>query len=186
VKKLVIAAAVAFTFAISQAEAAEFKIDSLVIESPWARATPKGATIGGGYLEIKNNGTTADRLIRGSVSVAKLIQIHNMTVENGIAKMREVTAGIEIKPGGTIKSEPGASHLMFVNLMQPLHEGEKVRGTLTFEHAGTIDIEYAVVGTGAKGPVVSVGRMGAADRGVIRSSGAVDSVGEAVARLQLR
>ena len=47
--------------------------------------------------------------------------------------MREVAGDIEIKPGETIKLEPGSSHLMFVNLMQPLREGEKVRGTLTFE-----------------------------------------------------
>jgi periplasmic copper chaperone A len=147
-----VAAAVAFTFAIGRATAVEFKVDSLVIESPWTRATPKGATIGGGYLDIKNNGTAPDRLLHGSVSVAKRFQIHSTTIEDGVAKMREVTAGIEIKPGETIKFEPGLSHLMFVNIVQPLHEGDKVRGTLTFERAGTIDIEYAVVGIGAKGP----------------------------------
>jgi copper(I)-binding protein len=43
---------------------------------------------------------------------------------------------------------------MFVSLAQPLHAGETVRGTLTFEHAGTIEIEYAVLGMGAKGPEV--------------------------------
>jgi copper(I)-binding protein len=105
-----------------------------------------------GYVEIKNNGTAPDKLLHGSVSVAKRFQIHSTTIEDGVAKMREITAGIEIKPGETIKFEPGASHLMFVNLVQPLHQGEKVRGTLTFEHAGTIDIEYAVLGMGAKEP----------------------------------
>jgi len=134
------------------ATAVEFKINSLVIESPWTRATPKGANIGGGYLDIKNNGTAPDRLLHGSVSVAKRFQIHSTTIEDGVAKMREVTAGIEIKPGETIKFEPGSSHLMFVNLVQPMHEGETVRGTLTFEHAGTIDIEYVVLGMGAKTP----------------------------------
>ena len=151
-KKLVSTVAVALTLMTCHAAAAEFKVASLVIGNPWARATPNGAIIGGGYLEIKNNGTSADRLIGGSVSVAKSFQVHNMTMEDGVMKMREVTGGIDIKPGETIKFEPGSSHLMFVNLMQPLREGEKVRGTLTFEHAGTTDIEYAVVGMGAKGP----------------------------------
>jgi periplasmic copper chaperone A len=131
---------------------AEYTLGSLEILSPWTRETPKGATIGGGYVEIKNNGMAPDKLLHGSVSVAKRFQIHSTTIEDGVAKMREVTAGIEIKPGETIKFEPGASHLMFVNLVQPLHQGEKVRGTLTFEHAGTIDIEYAVLGMGAKEP----------------------------------
>jgi copper(I)-binding protein len=152
VRSLVLAAVVALVLPLGYAAAAEFKIDSLVIESPWTRATPKGATIGGGYLDIKNNGTAPDRLLSGSVSAARRLQIHRTTIEDGVAKMREVTAGIEIKPGETIKFEPGESHLMFVNLMQPLHEGEKVRGTLTFERAGTIDIEYAVLGMGAKAP----------------------------------
>jgi copper(I)-binding protein len=131
---------------------AEYTLGPLEIRSPWTRETPKGATICGGYIEIKNNGTAPDRLLHGSVSVAKRFQIHSTTIENGVAKMREVTAGVEIKPGQTIKFEPDASHLMFVNLLQPLHKGETVRGTLTFERAGTIDIEYAVLGMGAKAP----------------------------------
>ena len=134
------------------ARAAHYTLGPLEIRAPWTRETPKGATIGGGYVEIKNNGTTPDKLLLGTVSVAKRFQIHSTTIEDGVSKMREVTAGIEIKPGETIKFEPGASHLMFVNLMQPLHEGDAVHGTLTFEHAGTIDIEYAVLGMGAKAP----------------------------------
>ena len=148
----VVAGIVALMLPFGQAAAAEFKLDSLVIGNPWARATPKGATIGGGYLDIKNNGTAPDRLLRGSVSVAKRFQIHGTTTEDGVAKMREITAGVEIRPGETIKFEPDASHFMFVNLMQPLHEGETVRGTLTFERAGVIEIEYAVAGVGAKAP----------------------------------
>jgi periplasmic copper chaperone A len=136
----------------SVARPADYTLGSLEIRSPWTRETPKGATIGGGYVEIKNNGTAPDKLLLGTVSVAKRFQIHSTTIEDGVAKMREVTAGIEIKPGETIKFEPGGSHLMFVNLMQPLHEGDAVRGTLTFERAGTIDIEYAVLGMGAKEP----------------------------------
>jgi copper(I)-binding protein len=144
--------AVILVLMTSVAPSAEYTLGTLEIRTPWTRETPKGATIGGGYVEIKNNGAVADRLTSGSVSVAKRLQIHRTTIEDGVAKMREVTAGVEIKPGETIKFEPGESHLMFVNLMQPLHEGDKVRGTLTFEHAGTIDIEYAVLGMGAKAP----------------------------------
>jgi copper(I)-binding protein len=156
VKGLIVAGIVALMLPVGHAAAVDFKVDSLVIASPWTRATPKGATIGGGYLDIKNNGTAPDRLLHGSVSVAKRFQIHSTTTEDGVAKMREVTAGIEIKPGETIRFEPGGSHLMFVNLMQPLNEGETVHGTLTFEHAGTVDIEYPVLGMGAKSSPAAV------------------------------
>jgi copper(I)-binding protein len=131
---------------------AEYTLGRLEIRAPWTRETPKGATIGGGYVEIKNNGTAADRLLGGTVSVAKLFEIHQTTVDNGVAKMRQVTTGVEIGPGQTLKFEPGSSHLMFVNLAGPLHAGEKVHGTLQFEHAGTIEIDYAVLGMGAKSP----------------------------------
>jgi periplasmic copper chaperone A len=131
---------------------AEYTLGPLDIRTPWTRETPRGTTISGGYVEIKNNGTAVDRLLSGTVGVAKRLEIHSTTIEDGVTKMRQVTTGIEIKPGETLKFEPGSSHLMFVNLVQPLHQGEKVRGTLTFEHAGTIDIEYAVVGVGAKAP----------------------------------
>jgi copper(I)-binding protein len=140
------------TLTAGDAVAEEFKVGSLVVENPWARETPKGATVGGAYLEIKNNGAVPDRLIGGSVNVAKQFQVHNMTMENGVSKMREVTGGLEIKPGATVKLEPGSSHVMLVGLTQPLRAGEKVHGTLKFEHAGTIDIEYPVLGIGAKGP----------------------------------
>jgi len=152
--KCVFSIALVVALTACNAIAEEFKVGSLVIENPWARETPKGATVGGGYLEIKNNGAVPDRLIGGSVNVAKQFQIHNMTMENGVSKMREVTGGFEIKPGATVKLEPGSSHVMFVELTQPLRAGEKVHGTLKFEHDGTIDIEYTVLGMGAKGPAV--------------------------------
>jgi periplasmic copper chaperone A len=131
---------------------AEYTLGSLEIRTPWTRETPKGATIGGGYVEIRNNGTVADRLLSGSVSIAKAFEIHQTTMDNGVAKMRQVTTGVEIGPGQTLKFEPGSAHLMFVNLTGPLHAGEKVHGTLQFEHAGTIEIDYAVLGIGAKSP----------------------------------
>jgi hypothetical protein len=72
---------------------------------------------------------------------------------------------VEIKPGETFKFEPGSSHLMFVGLTQPLHNGDTVKGTLKFEHAGTVEIEYRVLSLGAKGPP-----QGTDDHEAIRNS----------------
>ena len=41
-------------------------IGSLKISAPWARATPKGASVGGGYMKITNTGTEPDRLVGGT------------------------------------------------------------------------------------------------------------------------
>ena len=140
-------------FIAASAMAADYKAGSISINDPWSRATPRGAQTAIGYMTIKNNGTTPDRLIGGSVDVANSFQFHSMVMENGVAKMRDLN-GIAIKPGQAIEFKPGGSHGMFVNLKHPLSKGEHVKGTLIFEHAGTVQIEYDVEGIGAqRGPM---------------------------------
>ena len=99
--RLLTTAAIAFCMS-AKAMANDYKVGSIEISTPWSRATPKGAQTAIGYMTIKNNGTTPDRLIGGSVDVADRFQLHAMTMENGIAKMRELS-DIEIKPGQTIE-----------------------------------------------------------------------------------
>jgi len=121
----------------------------LKISAPWARATPKGASVGGGYLTITNTGTKADRLLGGSTAVAGSVEVHRMSMDNGVMKMRPVTGGLEIKPGETIKLDPTGYHLMIVGLKQPLKEGDHVKVTLDFTNAGKVDVDFAVAGIGA-------------------------------------
>jgi periplasmic copper chaperone A len=140
--------AVAYCIA-TNAMATNYEAGSIAISSPWSRATPKGAQTAIGYMTIKNNGTTPDRLIGGSVDVADRFQLHAMTMEDGVAKMRDLS-GIDIKPGQTIEFKPSGSHAMFVNLKRALSKGDHIKGTLTFERAGTVHIEYDVEGIGAQ------------------------------------
>jgi copper(I)-binding protein len=115
------------------------------------RGQIRGAWRSGAIIRgpLKNNGTTPDRIIGGSVDVADYFELHVTIMENGIARMRELSE-IEIKPGETIEFKPGGSHAMFVNLRHPLSIGEHVKGTLIFEHAGKVQIEYSVEGIGAQ------------------------------------
>jgi copper(I)-binding protein len=136
-------------FINATAMATDYKVGSLEIGSPWSRATPKGSQTAIGYMTIKNNGTTPDRLIGGSINVSANFELHSIVMENGIAKMRELK-DVEIGPGQTIEFKPGGSHVMFVDLKHPLSKGEHVKGTLVFEHAGTVQIEYSVEGIGAQ------------------------------------
>jgi periplasmic copper chaperone A len=128
-----------------------YKAGSLTIEAPWARATPGGAKVAGGYMKITNNGKEPDRLIGGTVPFAGRFEVHEMAVEGGIMKMRELSKGLEIKPGQTVELKPGGYHVMFMELKQGLKEGESIKGTLVFEKAGKVDVEYKVgpIGGGA-------------------------------------
>ena len=111
---------------------------------PWSRATPKGATTGAGYVTLRNTGTTPDRLIGGSTEVGKRVEIHTMEMAQGVMRMRQLTGGLEIKPGETVELKPGSLHLMFVDLTRPLQNGEHIKGTLVFERAGKVDVDYTV------------------------------------------
>jgi copper(I)-binding protein len=138
---------------VAPASAHDFTVGSIHIAHPWARATPKGATVGGGYMKITNNGSAPDRLIGGSTPVAERFEVHEMSMENGVMRMRMLKDGLEIKPGQTVELKPGSLHVMMVNLRQPIQEGQRFKGTLVFEKAGTVEVEYAVepVGGSPKG-----------------------------------
>jgi hypothetical protein len=129
-----------------------YKVGDLVITAPWARATPKGAPVGGGYLTITNNGSEPDRLVGGSFAAAGgRTEVHEMKMEGGVMRMRPVTAGLEIKPGQTAELKPGGYHLMFMGLKQQLKAGETVKGTLEFAKAGKVEVSYPVRPQGSPG-----------------------------------
>jgi copper(I)-binding protein len=130
----------------------DYKLGDLEIDHPWSRATPKGAEIAAGYALIKNNGSEPDRLIGGSLSTAGEARVHEMKMENGVMKMRPLIDGLEVKPGGSVELKPGGYHLMFMDLKQPLKKGQSVKGSLKFEKAGSVDVEFSVEATGAGGP----------------------------------
>jgi copper(I)-binding protein len=150
-----LASAIALTLAAVPAIAQEFTSGDITIDQPWSRATPKGAPVAGGYMVIHNNGKTADRLTGGSFDFAGKVQVHEMTMQNGVMKMRPLTAGLEIPPGGTVTLDPDGDHLMFMNLKRPLTQGEAVKGVLDFQHAGKIPVELKVGGIGDRGPAAT-------------------------------
>jgi uncharacterized protein YcnI len=129
-----------------------YKLGTLVIEAPWARATPAGAQVAGGYLKIANTGSTPDRLIGGSFPVASAVEIHEMAMADGVMKMRELDKGLEIPPGQTVELKPGGYHLMLTGLRAPLKEGGSVTGRLVFEKAGALDVELKIAPMGARSP----------------------------------
>ena len=147
-----IIAAVFAALAASPALAHDYTVGGLKIDHPWARATPKGASVGGGYMKITNNGSEPDRLIGGSTDIAKSFEVHEMKMEGGVMKMRPVAGGIEIKPGETVAFDPSGYHVMFVGLKDQLKQGSRFKATLDFAKAGKIDVDFVVEGIGAKAP----------------------------------
>src|SRR5262249_26459909 len=140
---ILISAAVA-VFVAREAPAHEFKIGALEIGHPWSRPTPKDANIAGGYLTITNKGKVADRLIGGTSPAASQIEMHEMINVDGMTKTRALADGIEIMPGMTVELKPGALRLVMLGLKEPFQPGQKIKGMLTFEKAGTVEVVYNV------------------------------------------
>ena len=140
--------------------AADYDVGSIHIAQPWSRATPKGAITGAGYMTITNRGTTPDRVSCVSSDASAQCQIHSMTMEGGVMKMRPVEGGLEIKPSETVTLAPGGFHVMLVTLKHPLETGQTVKATLKFDKAGTVDVEYPVVAIGAPAPGAATGSGG--------------------------
>jgi copper(I)-binding protein len=127
-----------------------YKLGSLIIESPWLRATPAGAQVAGGYVRITNTGATPDRLIGGSLPVAAKVQVHEMSMSDGVMKMRLLPNGLEIAPGKSVVLKPGGYHLMFTGLSEGLKDKQTISGTLVFEKAGSVAVEFHVAPIGAQ------------------------------------
>jgi copper(I)-binding protein len=126
----------------------EFKVGDLEIEHPWSRATGQTRPAVG-YLKIRNNGTTADRLLGATTRIAEHVMLHANVIENGVAKMSPAE-GLEIPPGGEVVLAPkGDYHLMIMGLKQPLAEGDTFPVTLIFEHAGKVDVTFVTAAAGA-------------------------------------
>lgn len=136
----------------SPALAHDYTLGDLKIGHPWSRATPKGAPTGGGFLTITTTGAKVDRFLGGTTAVAARLEIHQMSMADGVMRMRPLANGIEIPPGATVELSPGSYHLMLMQLTRPLKQGEKVPVTLTFERAGSIEVELEVQAIGATEP----------------------------------
>lgn len=130
--------------AVEPAAAHEFKAGALLLKHPWTRATAKGAEMGGGFVTIVNTGRQADRLTGGSFALAGRAEVHEMKMEGDVMKMRQLEGGLDIPAGATVELKPGSYHLMFIKLTAPLEAGTKVKGSLIFEKAGEVPVEFAV------------------------------------------
>ena len=121
----------------------------LEIQAPWARATPGQARNGAAYLTIIS--PTTDRLIEASSPVAKKAELHTMSMEGGVMRMRPLTA-IDIPAGQSVTLSPDGTHIMLLGLTQPLHEGQSFPLTLSFDHAGPRQVTVVIEKAGAMGP----------------------------------
>jgi len=143
-------------FLILFASAAAAQSGTVEIKNAWARATPGGAQTAAAYVTLQS--TTGDRLTGASTPVAKMAEIHSMSMDNGVMKMRQVD-GIDVPAGQPVTLKPNGYHIMLMGLTQPLKEGQTFPLTLTFAKAGSENVTVTVEKVGSMGPGSDSGGM---------------------------
>ncbi|CAM1632602.1 copper chaperone PCu(A)C [Bartonella apihabitans] len=140
------------SLSLGSAFANDYKIGDIEITNVWARATPNGAKVAGGFFTIVNHGKEADRLVSLSSELSDKAQIHSMEMTDGVMKMRHQADGVVIPAGGTVEFKPGSFHVMFMDLDKTLNKGDEFKAKMVFEKAGTVDVVFTVSGIGAQAP----------------------------------
>jgi copper(I)-binding protein len=100
------------------------------ISGAWVRATAPGQDAAGVDATITSK--QAATLVGVSSPVAKTAELHSMTNEGGMMKMREVKE-IELPAGKRVSLRESGYHLMLNGLKAPLKEGETVPLTLSIK-----------------------------------------------------
>ena len=145
IKRLAFAASLVF------ANPALAQSGQLEISNAWARATPGNAENGAAYLTIES--PTADRLVSAVSPAAKKAELHTMSMQGMVMKMRPL-AGLDIPAGQPVALKPGGEHIMLLGLSHPLREGQSFPLTLNFQKAGsrTVTVNIEKAGAAGSGP----------------------------------
>lgn len=115
----------------------------VTIEDAWAKSAEEGMSAAFGTLV--NSGDEDATVVSVSSDASTMLELHE-TVENeaGEMVMREIEGGFVIPAGGRLALEPGANHIMMMDLTAPLVAGDEVLFTLTFDDDSTYEFSAPV------------------------------------------
>jgi copper(I)-binding protein len=139
-----IAALLLTPLAAQAVEGGTAKAGNLVVSGAWARPTIGASTEGVIYLTIANTGSADDTLKGASTPAAASAELHTMSMDGAMMKMRAV-ATMTIKAGGTVAFEPDGDHIMLSGVKAPLHVGDKIWLKLVFDRAGMLVVDVPVM-----------------------------------------
>jgi copper(I)-binding protein len=114
------------------------------IMDAWIKEPLSGMDATAAYLLIHNHSEDSDRLMGVVTDIAEVAEIHEMTLVDGVMKMRRVDAGVSIAPDERASLEPGGLHIMLFNVNREIHAGEAYVISLNFKRSGQVDIPFIV------------------------------------------
>lgn len=112
------------------------------VTEAWCRAAPKGALAGGCYVTL--TASADDRLVAVETAAAGHAEIHTMSMDGGVMRMRKLADGVALPAGKPVALKPGAEHLMLIGPKIALTPGAKVALTLRFKSAPPVTVTAPV------------------------------------------
>ena len=103
----------------------------VTVKDPWVRATVPQQKATGAFMQI----TSAQdaRLVEAKSPIAGVVEVHEMTMDKDVMKMRAVKGGLDLPAGKSVELKPGGYHVMLMDLKQQMKEGDTVPVTLVVE-----------------------------------------------------
>ena len=124
----------------------------VTVTDPWVRGTVTGQKATGAFMQLKSPADTA--LVAAASPVAKIVEIHEMKMEGSMMRMNAVDR-LALPAGKSVDLKPGGYHVMLMDLVKPLKDGDTVPLQLTFEdRAGkkqTVEVKAVVRPLAASG-----------------------------------
>ena len=121
--------------------AAEVHLNRITVSNPYLVVFGKNAKAGSGYFVISNKNPSAVILNKVTSGIGAAM-LHKTDIdETGIAKMKHLK-NIVVPGSGSLKLEPGGTHIMFMNLQNKLEENERYPVTLFFKGLGSLEIDF--------------------------------------------
>jgi copper(I)-binding protein len=115
----------------------------ILLDHPWAQATPPKALVGRAYVKITNTSDETAHLIGVRTDAAGSAEIAGIRILQNVPNLRRLF-NIDIPAGRSIVFAPGGYHILLRNLKKPLVVGDKVNIDLQFENAGDVSAVFTV------------------------------------------
>ncbi|MET0520269.1 MAG: copper chaperone PCu(A)C [Burkholderiaceae bacterium] len=103
----------------------------VTVSQPWVRATVAQQKATGAFFQLK--AASDSRLIEVSSPAAGVAEIHEMSMDGGVMRMRALAGGLPLPAGQAVELKPGGYHVMLMDLKKPIAAGESLPLTLVFE-----------------------------------------------------
>jgi copper(I)-binding protein len=101
------------------------------VKDAWVRGTVPQQMATGLFAQITS--AQGGRLVSAASPVAGVVEIHEMSMDGNVMKMRALPNGLALPAGKAVELKPGGYHVMLMDLKQPLKAGDTVPLTLVIE-----------------------------------------------------